>query len=102
MNRFEEGNKFVLTLPRVPAARKVPRDTRYDPRLSYDMTIGWLLDGVASGRVPPPPSGTTGRSAIARTLTRSIATLSLSLEQVRLRGPQSNCRELIAPVTRRL
>lgn len=101
-NRFEEGNRLVLTLPRVPAATEVPRDTRFDPVTSYDVTIGWLLDGVASGRVPPPASGTTGRSAIIQRLTRAVATLSLSLQQVRSRAPQSGCRDLLAPAVRRL
>ena len=44
-----------LTLPRLALAQAVPRS--YVPQTGpqyYYVTIGWLLDGVASGRIPEP------------------------------------------------
>jgi hypothetical protein len=46
--------RLVLALPRLSVARRVPRSTTL-PGLAYfprSITIGWLLDGVASGRIP--------------------------------------------------
>src|SRR5262245_44385574 len=44
-----------LALPRLPMAREVPRSQlpQTGPQFYY-VTIGWLLDGVASGRIPAP------------------------------------------------
>jgi hypothetical protein len=44
-----------LTLPRLPLAQQVPRShiPQTGPHYYY-VTIGWLLDGVASGRIPEP------------------------------------------------
>jgi hypothetical protein len=44
---------LVLTMARLPLAQEVPRDLR--PVRPPNFPIGWLLDGVASGRVPEPP-----------------------------------------------
>jgi hypothetical protein len=46
--------RFVLALPRLPIARELPRSTRVDPIFDPWVTIGWLLDGVRSGRIPSP------------------------------------------------
>ncbi len=46
--------KIILTLPRVELAREVPRSVRPEPGLAFPVTIGWLLDGVDDGRIPPP------------------------------------------------
>ena len=37
-----------------PAAKEVPRDVKPEQFLAHFVTIGWLLDGVASGRIPKP------------------------------------------------
>jgi hypothetical protein len=43
-----------LAIPRVPLAEQVPRDLRPDRSLAPYVSVGWLLDGVESGRIPPP------------------------------------------------
>jgi hypothetical protein len=64
---------FILTLPRLPVARVLPAGIH--PDIYYDpwMTLGWLRAGVASGRIPPPPSTVTPRD-------RATWTLGLALQ----------------------
>jgi hypothetical protein len=45
---------FVLGLPRIPIANQVPRSIHPDPFYDPSVTIGWLVAGVRSGRIPPP------------------------------------------------
>jgi hypothetical protein len=44
--------QIMLSVPRAPLARQVPRSVRPDPNRAPTLTVGWLLDGVKSGRVP--------------------------------------------------
>jgi hypothetical protein len=44
----------VLTMSRVPLAQSVPRDLYPFQIAGVGFPIGWLVDGVASGRVPEP------------------------------------------------
>ena len=46
--------RMFISLPHVKAATEVPRDTIPDQELAHFVTIGWLLDGAASGRIPKP------------------------------------------------
>jgi hypothetical protein len=46
--------RMIISLPRVEAAKDVPRDTIPDQEFAHFVTIGWLLDGAASGRIPKP------------------------------------------------
>ena len=46
--------QMMLSLPRVQTATQVPRWVTPDPYLAHFVTIGWLLDGVKSGRIPRP------------------------------------------------
>jgi hypothetical protein len=57
--------QMMLSLPRVPTARQVPRDVKPDQSLAHFVTIGWLLDGVASGRIPEPAPITPPDAAMA-------------------------------------
>ena len=50
----ERYRHMMLSLPRVPVAKQVPRDVVPEQQLAHFVTIGWLLDGVASGRIPKP------------------------------------------------
>jgi hypothetical protein len=94
-NIVDRGSKeLMLTLPRVAMAKEVPRDTRPQPVLAPEVTIGWLLDGVAEGRVPPPPKSDPTAPA--------VATLTLALDQRRSDSPPSHCRTVLAPAVRRL
>jgi hypothetical protein len=68
-----EHRRLILTLPRLPIAREVPRSTRPEQHLAKPLTIGWLLDGVASGRIPRPARITPVDNA--------TATLHLALNQ---------------------
>lgn len=45
---------LFLYLPRLPVAREVPGWQRPERVSALPVTIGWLLDGVASGRIPEP------------------------------------------------
>jgi hypothetical protein len=44
----------LLAVPRVPLAEQVPRDLRPERSLAPYVSVGWLLDGVRSGRIPAP------------------------------------------------
>ena len=45
----------ILAVPRDPLAAHVPRTLRPEQLSSRDVTVGWLLDGVAQNRIPRPP-----------------------------------------------
>jgi hypothetical protein len=45
---------MMLTFPRTAFADQVPRDLRPERGLAPYVSIGWLLNGVESGRIPPP------------------------------------------------
>ena len=47
---------LMLSVPRLPLAKQVPRDVKPEQTLAHFVSIGWLLDGVASGRIPRPKS----------------------------------------------
>jgi hypothetical protein len=55
----------MLAMPRVTMADRVPRDLRPDRRLAPYVSVGWLLDGVESGRIPPPENIEPGERAAA-------------------------------------
>ncbi len=46
--------RFMLSLPYVPIAKDSPRGIVPDPQLAHFVTLGWLLDGAKSGRIPKP------------------------------------------------
>jgi hypothetical protein len=54
---------LVLTMARLPLAHEVPRDLRPGPPPNFP--ISWLLDGVASGRVPEPAHVNPATIAVA-------------------------------------
>jgi hypothetical protein len=65
--------RLILALPRVPEAQEVPRSTRPEQQLAKPLTVGWLLDGVGSGRIPKPAKITPEDAA--------TATLQVALNQ---------------------
>jgi hypothetical protein len=64
---------LVLTMARLPLARQVPREVEPYAGTVTGFSIGWLRDGVASGRVPEP--------ARSSRLTIAAAELRLSIDQ---------------------
>jgi len=87
---------LILAIPRDPLAPTMPRGVRPDPNHedSALMTLGWLLDGVRSGRLPDPgPSGPRQQAEIA---------FRLSFLQTEASGDAHACEVLVAPVRRRL
>jgi hypothetical protein len=44
----------LLAIPRASLAEQVPRDLRPERSLAPYVSVGWLLDGVRSGRIPAP------------------------------------------------
>jgi hypothetical protein len=67
---FREARVLMLSFPRVSIARKLPAWVRPNPRGADEyVTLGWLLDGVASGRIPrPPPVSAEARARIEKLL----------------------------------
>jgi hypothetical protein len=87
--------RLLLSLPRLPVAREVPGwvglpGVAFLPRA---ITIGWLLDGAASGRVPDP-------GAIDPT-DAATNTLRLALYQSRV-ATKKPCRNLTDTAPSRL
>ncbi|MDQ1455596.1 MAG: hypothetical protein QOH28_1216 [Actinomycetota bacterium] len=78
---------YVLTAPRLPIARQLPRTLTLGP----DLTLGWLIDSLPSGRIPKP--GPRPPAAIAR------ETLDLALQPSKT--PQTTrCHPLLGPTSR--
>jgi hypothetical protein len=46
--------EIIMALPQAQLADEVPRDLRPERGLAPYLSIGWLLDGVRSGRIPTP------------------------------------------------
>ena len=90
---FANYEQTMRSLPRMALARRVPRDVRPDLVNGPWITIGWLLDGAGSGRIP----ATRAPTPIERATNR----LRLSLEQLD-EGYGSDCTPVRAPVVRHL
>jgi hypothetical protein len=82
--------KLILTMPRVRLAHEVPRSTRPEQELAKPLTLGWLLDGVASGRIPKPANITPVEAA--------TATLHLALNQQPDVFGSKACRNATTPL----
>jgi hypothetical protein len=86
--------RMMESLPRSQLATQVPRSVQPDPNNAPAVTIGWLLDGVKSGRLP----GEGPRSP------REEATdaLRLSIAQTFGAPTRPPCTPLQTPVERQL
>jgi hypothetical protein len=95
-DRFQPASRYrqmMLSVARSPWATLVPRSLRPEPNLAPAVTIGWLLDGIRSGRVPkPPPSTPRDRMTYA---------LQIGLEELD-RGDGRKCGILRGPTDRTL
>jgi hypothetical protein len=58
--------EHVESLPRVPVAKRVPRWVRPLSVLGPQITVGWLLDAAASGRLAHPAPSTPSEVATHR------------------------------------
>jgi len=83
--------RVILSLPRDPIAPHVPRTLVPDPLTARQVTIGWLLDGVASGRIPAPAH------LVRRD--RASTTFRLSFQQRRGPSPRTGCFTLRTATT---
>jgi hypothetical protein len=81
---------FILSVARNPIAKDLPRSLR-PHTFAPDLTIGWLLDSVPSGRVPAPPTLTPTEVA--------TQSLGLALRPAPTARPK-RCRALRTPVVR--
>jgi hypothetical protein len=79
--------RFILAIPRVPIASNVPRAIEPDPNRSFTVTVGWLRDGVRSGRVPDPGKLTA----------REQADATARLAFVQTKRPERGCRDVNSP-----
>ncbi len=91
--RYREQRRVIGALPRMSLARDVPKSLNPTPTFGAQVTVGWLLDGARTGRIPA-----TGRPTPRQ---RATDALRLSLEQLDGMRP-STCVPLHAPVERRL
>ena len=90
--RYRAQRRVITGLPRAPLASSTPHSLHPTPSFAAEVTVGWLLAGAHSGRIPA-----------TRDLTRreqAANALRLSLEQLDRRA--SGCVPLRAQVTRRL
>lgn len=94
-----EGGAFardlMLSLPRAPAARTAPPDLPPEPLLAAPVTIGWLVDALDSGRVPPPDRAPTELEA-------EQILLRLTLWQTDGMRVVEPCTRSVGPVVRHL
>jgi hypothetical protein len=80
---------FVPAAAYDPVATEVPRDLQLNILDDRALTIGWLLDSTASGRVPHPPRLTASM--------RANEALALALHRT-FTSPPMACRPLQGPV----
>jgi len=85
---------ITLAYAHVPAAADAPRWAVPDQVTAPQVTLGWLLDGVASGRIPTPERISAKDEA--------AATLRLSVQQIVKEPPPDGCVPVTKPVIRHL
>jgi hypothetical protein len=64
LHTLDSYRQFMLSIPRLPDASHLPGSIHPDPYFDSSVTLGWLLAGVQSGRIPPPsPSASVSELA---------------------------------------
>jgi hypothetical protein len=91
-HRFATAYKqTVLIAPRVPLATRLPRSVEPRSLEAPELTLGWLISGVQSGRVPPPHA----RAPV------DVSTVTLVMAVVRSRALQTDhCVATHGPIER--
>ena len=51
---YDRTKRVMLTVAHDRQARLVPKSLRPEPASAHQVTVGWLLDGAAQGRIPAP------------------------------------------------
>jgi hypothetical protein len=54
LHTLDSYRQFFLSIARLPITSHLPRSLHPDPYYDNAVTVGWLLAGVQSGRIPPP------------------------------------------------
>jgi hypothetical protein len=85
---FADYEQMMRSLPRTELAQRVPRDLQPELTNAPWVTVGWLLDGAHSGRIPATRASTPRE--------RATNILRLSLYQVN-GGTESGCSRLSSP-----
>jgi hypothetical protein len=85
----------ILSAARDPIARQVPPTLRPEQLTARDVTVGWLLQGVQAGRIPPP------RKLIIVDL-RASSDFRLTFFQSDANAPTTRCTTLTRPTYLRL
>jgi hypothetical protein len=80
---------LLLTMPRTAFADQVPRDVRPERGLAPYVSLGWLLDGVESGRIPGPGDVPADQ--------RATAEIRLALQEHPHHRP-SECETVVGPI----
>jgi hypothetical protein len=91
---YANTRQMVLSIPRNPLARQVPRSLRPEPIFSPQLTVGWLLDEYAHNRLPAP--------SITSPLGFVDSTFRLSFAQGRGPAPTTGCHQLVGPLALKL
>ena len=88
---FTRGNRSqMLGLAWSPFARRVPRSLHPVPGIAAEVTVGWLIDGARSGRIPRPKGAVSDAAA-------EVA-LVLLLKQTTRTGPTRDCVAVVKPL----
>jgi hypothetical protein len=77
---------LVQLAPRLSIATDLPRSTLVDPPFNLWLRLGWLRDGVRSGRIPQPRDVTAAEAA--------AMTFSLALRPAPQPVPASRCMSM--------
>jgi hypothetical protein len=88
LTRYDTLRHSAEAIARLPEARLVPRSLQPDVQLP-NVTVGWLLDGAASGRIP------RARPSTPREAAGDLLRLSVMQTDGRVEPP---CRSLDKPV----
>jgi hypothetical protein len=83
----------IVALALSPLAREVPRSFHPDPSEAREVTVGWLLDAAADGRIP--------KQTISPRL-RAAAILDLAFDQTHEEVRGADCLQVRQPIVRTL
>lgn len=79
--------RMVASMPRDPQAAKVPRSLHPENALAPQLTVGWLLDAAAHGKLPAVGKLRAGELAADN--------FRLSFDQERVAPPAADCERVV-------